>query len=90
MIITMEDLNYEYCRIMNEENKINHTKDIPDSTEIYKIVFGSKITEKMAKAYFKFIEEGGCKNCNSFTAIIVMSTLLSQGRWYDWREKEYH
>ena len=89
MIITFEDLYREYYRIMEKESELSHLDGTPDPVEIYKLVFGSNITETIARAFFDTIEKSGCKNCSLLTAIIVMSTLLSKGCWYDWREEKY-
>ncbi len=73
--------------------------DDPEATERDKIEMAicdgdfdgyRRASEMWAIGYFRIRETQQYDDTGFFTAVIVMMTLIVNGRWYSWREKDYN
>lgn len=73
--------------------------DDPEATERDKIEMAicdgdfdgyRRASEMWTIGYFKIRETQQYDDTGFFTAVIVMMTLIVNGRWYSWREKDYN
>lgn len=88
-IVTQADLTSEFYRIMFAEKELGHVEYIPDAADIYPLAKDIHLEEEWAKDFFELLESINYSSSSVSLAIVVMSGLLTNGKWYQWREKEY-